>query len=136
MGNLLALTPYPVRSRAMRGMMVATRNFDSNLPPAINTMVTNVPNPKGGHYFTGAKVISYAGFGPVLDGAGLFHTITGMDFDVTISVTSCREIMPDVDFYMACLRESFEELSAVSAAAKSPPPLVKCPPRRARKTIP
>ena len=130
MGNLLALTPYPVRSRAMRGMVAATRRFDSNLPPAINTTVTNVPNPKGGHYFTGAKVVSYAGFGPVLDGAGLFHTITGMDFEVTISVTSCREFMPDVDFYMDCLRESFEELEAVAAAAKSTIPMSKASPRR------
>lgn len=130
MGNLLALTPYPARSRAMRGMVAATRRFDSNLPPAINTTVTNVPNPKGGHYFTGAKVVSYAGFGPVLDGAGLFHTITGMDFEVTISVTSCREFMPDVDFYMDCLRESFEELEAVAAAAKSTIPMSKASRRR------
>lgn len=33
-----------------------------------------------------------------------------MDFEVTISVTSCRELLPDISFYMECLQESFCEL--------------------------
>ena len=110
MGNMLALTPYPLRSRMMRGMLGLAERTDISLPGFVNTTVTNAPNPPGGHYFTGAKVLCYAGFGPVVEGGGLFHTITGMDFEVTISVTSCRELLPDISFYIECLRESFAEL--------------------------
>jgi WS/DGAT/MGAT family acyltransferase len=108
--DLLMLTPYPLRARLMREAMRAPERFNFVAPASVNTVVTNVPNPPGGHYFTGAKVLSYAGFGPINDFTGLFHTITGMDFEVTISVTSCREILSDITFYMECLKVSFAEL--------------------------
>ena len=120
MGSLLALTPYPLRSRMMRTMQDLAERRDTPLQGMVNTTVTNAPNPPGGHYFTGAKVLCYAGFGPVVEGSGLFHTITGMDFEVTISVTSCRELLPDIAFYIDCLRDSFAELQA--AAAETPAP--------------
>lgn len=116
MGNLLALTPYPLRSRMTRGMMGLAERSDKSIQGLANTTVTNAPNPPGGHYFTGSRVVCYAGFGPVLEGGGLFHTITGMDFEVTISVTSCRELLPDIAFYIDCLRESFGELQAAAFA--------------------
>ena len=119
MGNMLALTPYPLRSRMMRGMLGMAERTDISVSGFVNTTVTNAPNPPGGHYFTGAKVLCYAGFGPVIEGGGLFHTITGMDFEVTISVTSCRELLPDIPFYVECLRESFAELRE-AAKTKAP----------------
>jgi diacylglycerol O-acyltransferase / wax synthase len=116
MGSALALTPYFVRSRTMKAMTALADRFDLASRPVANTVITNAPNPPAGHYFTGAKVLSYAGFGPVAEGIGIFHTITGMDFEVTISVTSCRELLPDLSFYMECLRESFAELQAATTA--------------------
>lgn len=116
MGNLLALTPYPLRSRMTRGMIGLAERSDRSIQGLANTTVTNAPNPPGGHFFTGSKVVCYAGFGPVLEGSGLFHTITGMDFEVTISVTSCRELLPDIAFYADCLRESFNQLQAAAIA--------------------
>ena len=109
MNAYLGFTPYAIRSRATRGTIGLIGQTDG-MRQAFNTTITNVPNPPGGHFFTGAKVLSYAGFGPLVEGSGLFHTITGMDFEVTISVTSCRELMPDIAFYVDCLRESFAEL--------------------------
>ncbi len=103
----------------MRGMLGLAAQSDISMPGFANTTVTNAPNPPGGHYFTGAKVLCYAGFGPVIEGSGLFHTITGMDFELTISVTSCREIMPDVAFYIECLADSFAELQAAAAESRS-----------------
>jgi hypothetical protein len=32
--------------------------------------------------------------------------------EITISFTSCREMLPDPAVYAACLRESFDELQA------------------------
>lgn len=39
-----------------------------------------------------------------------------MDFEVTNSVPSCRERLPDLSIYMECLRESFAELQAAELA--------------------
>lgn len=109
--NMMALTPFPLRSRMIRGMLGLAERSGVSMPGFINTGVTNAPNPPGGHFFTGAKVLEYAGFGPIFEGCGLFHVVTGMDFEVTISVISCREVMPDIAFYTDCLRDSFDELS-------------------------
>ena len=116
MGNVLGLTPFIVRSRLLRSMTGLADRFDVKVPSFANTVITNAPNPRGGHFFTGAKVLSYAGFGPISEGLGIFHTITGMDFEVTISVTSCREMLPDLPFYMECLRDNFDELRGAGAA--------------------
>jgi WS/DGAT/MGAT family acyltransferase len=122
-GDMLALTPYPIRSRVMRGMIEFPERFDMEAPAIVNTVVTNAPNPPGGHFFTGSKVVSYAGFGPINNFIGLFHTITGMDFEVTISVTSSRELLDDVTTYIECLKQSFEELrNAAAATVKKPSP--------------
>jgi len=117
-GDMLALTPYPVRARVMRTMIEWPGRFNVEAPALVNTVVTNAPNPSGGHFFTGARVVSYAGFGPINDFIGLFHTITGMDFEVTISVTSCREVLGDIGAYIDCLRDSFAELKEASTKAK------------------
>ena len=113
-GSILAMSPYMVRSRMMRGMAGFSERFDRELPPIANTVVTNAPLPRGGHYFAGAKVVTYAGFGPVNDFVGLFHTITGVDFEINISFTSCRSLLPDVTFYRQCLEESFAEIKAAA----------------------
>jgi diacylglycerol O-acyltransferase len=115
MSDMLALTPYPIRSRLIRGVADFPERFNQDALSIANTIVTNAPNPPGGHYFTGAKVLSYSGFGPITDFIGLFHTITGMDFEVTISVTSCREILSDIGFYIECLEKSFADLQAAAA---------------------
>lgn len=120
MGDLLSLTPYPLRSRMMRGMIEFPDRFDVDAPAVVNTVVTNAPNPPGGHYFTGAEVLGYAGVGPINDFIGQFHTITGMDFEVTISVTSCREILSDITYYIECLGNSFAARQRAAAKLESP----------------
>jgi len=76
-GNLMALYPYPLRSLAVRNLTALSASGLISANPA-NFIVTNIPNPKGGHYMAGAKVFEYAGFGPIMDSSGLFHTVTGM----------------------------------------------------------
>ena len=41
---------------------------------------------------------------------GLIHAIPSYRGEIVISVTACREMMPDPAFYADCLRESFDEL--------------------------
>jgi len=117
-GNLLALYPYAIRSRAVRGLSALIASGNIQAQPA-NLIITNIPNPAGGHYLAGAKVLEYAGFGPVVDGLGMFHTVTGMDWELSMSVTSCRTVMPDIEHYMDCLTESFGELRKLSNVSRT-----------------
>ncbi|MEZ5695335.1 MAG: wax ester/triacylglycerol synthase family O-acyltransferase [Sphingomonadaceae bacterium] len=113
--HLLAMTPYPLRHRVLGEMLSMPEKFDMETPAIANVVISNSPPPRGGHYFTGAKVICSAGYGPIINLSGVFHAITGLDFESTISVTSFREIMPDIAFYMDCIRASFEEMKEAAA---------------------
>ena len=66
-------------------------------------------------------MLSNLGTGPVLDSVGLFHVISSYCGEFSISITSCRELMPDPDFYRQCLQESFDELLASTVGSKPAP---------------
>jgi hypothetical protein len=46
---------------------------------------------------------------PIYDGMGLVFAVTSYDGRIVISPTSCREQMPDPEFFALCIRESFQE---------------------------
>jgi hypothetical protein len=63
-------------------------------------------------------MVSLFGMGPLLDGMGLIHPVFSYAGRITISVTACRDQMPDPAFYAECLQDSFDALqrAALSAA--------------------
>lgn len=75
-----------------------------------NCIVTNVPGPQHPLYKNGAKLLSMWGCGPVLDGVGLLILATSYDGKVFLSISSCRDILPDVSFLAQCLHSSFVNL--------------------------
>ncbi len=89
----------------------------NRMRPFANTIVTNVPGPQVPLYFTGAKMVSLFGMGPVTDGMGLIHPVFSYSGRIGISATACREQMPDPEFYGQCLQEAFEELQNAAEAA-------------------
>ena len=95
----------------------------NQISPAYNCVVTNVPGPQIPLYFTGAKMLTTLGSGPVIDGTGLFHVIGSYCGEFSISVTCCRSMMPDPGFYVQCLHESFNDLK--EAAIKKNKPATK-----------
>lgn len=82
----------------------------NKVKPSYNCVITNVPGPQIPLYFTGAKMLSSFSLGPPIDGMGLFHGLGSYCGKFTISVSACREMMPDPAFYAECLNQSFEEL--------------------------
>ncbi len=86
----------------------------NNVSPFLNTVVTNVPGPQIPLYFTGARMVSLYGLGPVMDGMGLIHPVFSYNGQISISFTSCRQMLPDPEFYGDCLQESFDELLAAT----------------------
>lgn len=81
----------------------------TNLP--INTVITNVPGPQIPLYMAGAQMVALFGMGPVTDGMGIIHPVFSYNGTITISFTSCREMLPDPAFYAECLQGAFDELA-------------------------
>lgn len=89
--------------------------------PMFTTVVTNVPGPPVPIYSAGARLESMMGLICLTDGMGLAHTVQSYHKEATIAFTADRDMMPDPDFYVACIRESFEELRGmVKDGAKKP----------------
>jgi diacylglycerol O-acyltransferase / wax synthase len=80
-----------------------------------NTVVTNVPGPPFSMYSGAARLSGLYGLGPILDGVGLMHIIGSYCGTFTVSVTACREMLPDPATYAECIEESFREHLKVSA---------------------
>jgi hypothetical protein len=52
---------------------------------------------------------------------GIIHAVFSYNGEISISVTACREMMPDPAFYAECLQTSFDELAAATAGPTKRP---------------
>ncbi|MDO8290564.1 MAG: wax ester/triacylglycerol synthase family O-acyltransferase [Parvibaculum sp.] len=93
----------------------------NRITPFFNTVITNVPGPQVPLYMTGARLVTQFGLGPILDGMGIIHPIFSYCGEITISFTSCREMMPDPDFYAQCIEDSFNELKEATSGMEAKP---------------
>lgn len=98
------------------GRLVARTGLMSRLTPIAHCVVTNVPGPQVPLYSTGAKMIGSFGMGLPMAGIGLFHAVLSYNGAITVSVTGCRDQMPDPSFYAECIEESFRELREAAVA--------------------
>ena len=94
----------------------ARLSLANRLRPIFNTTVTNMPGPRHKLYMAGAELVSIYGLGMIVEGMGLIHPVLSYCGDITISFTSCREMLPDPAFYADCLQNSFDELSGGAPA--------------------
>lgn len=100
-----------------------------------NLCISNVPGPQVPVYMNGARLVNQMGMGPLADRMGLFIAIGSYSGKITFSATSCRRTMPDVDFFMQCMRDSFSELQdAAAVTAKRPTPKKKAVKKTAAKS--
>jgi hypothetical protein len=95
--------------------------------PPYNTVVTNIPGPQEPLYMCGAKMVTQYGVGMVHDAMGLMHAIVSYYGDVTISITSDREMMRDPDFYGDCIEASHGEYAAAAGSTSRKSPAAKSP---------
>lgn len=82
--------------------------------PAFNCSITNVPGPQAPIYTLGCRTVTTIGYGPITHNMGLIMPISSYCGEFCISFTSCREMIPDPDFFMACIRASFAETRAAT----------------------
>lgn len=120
-----AMTDYtqfiPSTLTAQAARLASRWGLINQMKPMYNCVITNVPGPQVALYNTGAKMLSNFGTGPILDGVGLFHVISSYCGEFTISVTACRDMMPDPEFYRQCLQDSFDALLQATGQKKPAP---------------
>lgn len=88
-------------------------------PPLFNLVITNVPGPRRPLYFNGAQLLSTLGTAPIIDGLGMIIVITSYLDEVSISVTACSSVLPDVAFFEQCLQQSARELDEAVKARRA-----------------
>ncbi len=59
----------------------------------------------------GAKILHSYGMAPLANGMGLFIATPSYNGEISFNVTSTREIVPDIDFFMECLRGALGDLT-------------------------
>lgn len=102
-----------------------------------NVCISNVPGPDVPIYMNGAKGIAALGLGPLGDRMGLFIAVTSYNGVMYLNATSCRRTMPDIEFFISCMRESFDELKAAALALPKevPNPAKRNSPRKVSKKV-
>ena len=95
-------------------------SFGHRMPVASCT-ITNVPGPAIPLYLDGARMTYFSAIMPIYDGMGLVFAVTSYDGRIIISPTSCREQMPDPEFFAHCIRESFQDYLAIAARLRKRP---------------
>ncbi len=95
--------------------------------PLPSCTITHVTAPTVPVYLHGARMSYFSAILPISDGMGLVFAVTRYDDRIVVSPTSCRELMPDPQFFTQCVRDSFQEYLALAREV----PAVKAPAARA-----
>ncbi len=85
-----------------------------------NLFISNVPGPQVPLYMNGARQVGSYGLAPLANGMGLFIATPSYNGEITFNVTSTRETMPDIRFFIDCLEESMAEFLRACRPVRSP----------------
>src|SRR4029079_8142119 len=88
--------------------------------PLFHLIVHNGPGPQVPLFFGGARLLASFGQGPIFDGVGVIIVVFSYAGTLTLSVTACREVMPDADDFCAHLDSALEELEIASRPRRRP----------------
>lgn len=105
----------PSTTAALATRLYTRLGMANTTNPPFNCVITNVPGPQVPLYCAGARMVAHYGLGPVFDGMGLIFPVVSYCGRITISVTACREMLPDPEFFAQCLESSFADLQAATA---------------------
>ena len=88
--------------------------------PAIEMTVSNVRGPDYPLYLAGAKAMCFYPVSIPMNGVGL--NITGCSYNkvLWVSMVSCRNMVPDPGFFVACMKEAWEEILVAADALPDP----------------
>ena len=117
----------PAATLALSARLLAGSTLDVGVhEPLAGCTIMNVPGPTTPLYFDGARMTYFSAIMPISDGMGLVFAVTSYGGMIFISPTSCREQLPDPEFFAQCIRDSFQEYLAIAD---------RKPKRRAKRRI-
>lgn len=122
----------PAMFTGMAARLYTQTGMANQVRPTFNTVVTNVPGPQVPIYSNGAEMVKYYGLLCLFDGLGLGHVVQSSNGEVSLTITACREMLPDPEFYAECMQNSFEELKKATLPAHKP--ATKARPKTKAKT--
>ncbi|MET0728886.1 MAG: wax ester/triacylglycerol synthase domain-containing protein [Acidimicrobiales bacterium] len=103
--------PPPRGSSQLAAVGIPLKNpWPSSRQRKCNTALTHIDALPRGRHLAGAPVVRWFALGPLTDHVGLVHTVTGVDGSTAVSVTACRDLLPDPEVYVAQLRQAFDAL--------------------------
>ena len=98
----------------------AHRSASGRAQPLPCCTITHVTAPSKTAWLHGARMSYFSAILPISDGMGLVFAVTCYDGRIVVSPTSCRELMPDPQFFTQCVRDSFQEFLALARAGGRP----------------
>ena len=85
--------------------------------PLFNLTITNVPGPPVPLYLAGARIKQQFGMAPILDGLGLTIVVLSYAGRISLGLTSCYTVIPDLGRLGLCLEHALQDLEAGAQAA-------------------
>ena len=104
----------PAATQVAAGRLVLRTGLAARM---CNLFISNVPGPQQPLFMNGARQIATYGMAPLSDGMGLFIATPSYDGKMSFSVTSTREALPDIRFFVTCIEKAMAELKEVSQLA-------------------
>ena len=109
----------PAATQVMASRLVLRAGMAARM---CNLFISNVPGPQVPLYMNGAKQVGSYGMAPLADGMGLFIATPSYNGQITFNVTSTREVLPDIRYFVICLEQELAELTRDSPLQKKRPP--------------
>ena len=97
----------PAATQVLAGRMVLRAGAASR---TCNLFISNVPGPQVPLYMNGALQVGAYGLAPLVHGMGLFIATPSYNGEITFNVTSTRDLLPDVEFFMDCITDEVEAM--------------------------
>ena len=97
----------PAATQVMAGRLVLRAGLAARM---CNLFISNVPGPQVPLYMNGAKQVATYGLTPLVEGMGLFIATPSYNGQITFGVTSTREAMPDIRYFVTCIEKAMAEL--------------------------
>ena len=106
----------PAATQVLAGRLVLRAGMASR---ACNLFISNVPGPQLPLYMNGALQVGAYGLAPLVHGMGLFIATPSYNGEITFNVTSTRELMPDMEFFIDCIDAEVEALMTATRPKKT-----------------
>ncbi len=97
---------------------IGSRVAAEELRRGYHLAVTNVPGPQAPLYAAGARMVATYPVPPLMAEHPLAIGVTSYDGSVFFGITADRDLLPDVDVFVTCLRDALDELLDTATGAR------------------